>query len=170
MSCVVITGASAGIGRAAARAFGALGWKVALLARGIDGLTAAARDVEAAGGIPLIVVADVAYAAQVEAAAERVEAELGEIDVWVNNAMSTVFCPIDRLASADMQRVTEVTYLGTVWGTLAALRRMRGRNRGTIVQVGSALAYRSIPLQGPTTGALLWCQECNSRLHRCLAL
>jgi NAD(P)-dependent dehydrogenase (short-subunit alcohol dehydrogenase family) len=144
---VVITGASAGVGRAAARAFGARGAKVGLLARGIDGLEGAMRDVQALGGSALALPTDVAMPEQVESAAERVEREFGPIDIWVNNAMASVFSPIDEMRPEEFKRVTDVTYLGTVHGTLAALKRMRPRDRGTIVQVGSALAYRSIPLQ-----------------------
>jgi len=151
--CVVVTGASGGIGRAVAQAFGRLGCKVALLARGRDGLEAAAREVNAAGGRALAIPIDVADAEQVERAAARAEAELGPIDVWVNDAMATLFCPAQRISPADFERATQVTYLGAVWGTMAALRRMQPRNRGTIVQVGSALAYRSIPLQAPYCGA-----------------
>lgn len=149
----VITGASAGVGRATAVEFGRRGWRVALIARGIDGLQGAASEVREAGGEALILTADVADPAQVEAAAERVEREWGEIEVWVNDAMATIFCPVSSISAEDFKRATEVTYLGTVWGTMAALRRMRLRNRGTIVQVGSALAYRSIPLQAPYCGA-----------------
>ena len=150
---VVVTGSSAGIGRATAIAFGRRGCKVALLARGGDGLDAARREVEAAGGNALIIPTDVADVRQVEAAAERVERELGPIDVWVNNAMATIFCDFLRIEPEDFRRATEVTYLGAVWGTHAALKRMKVRDRGTIVQVGSALAYRSIPLQSPYCGA-----------------
>ncbi|HTH44387.1 MAG TPA: SDR family oxidoreductase [Oxalicibacterium sp.] len=150
---VVITGASAGVGRATAIEFGRHGWRVALLARGEDGLRGAQRDVEQAGGSAMIVPTDVADHAQVEAAAERVEREWGAIDVWVNNAMATIFCPAMSIAPEDFRRATEVTYLGGVWGTLAALKRMKPRDRGAIVQVGSALAYRSIPLQAPYCGA-----------------
>ena len=141
-----------------------------MLARGIEGLEAACREVEAAGGMALGIPTDVADAAQVEAAAERVERELGPIDVWVNNAMATIFCPFDRISPEDFERATRVTYLGTVWGTLAALRRMKTRNRGTIVQVGSALAYRSIPLQAPYCGAKFairgFTDSLRSELHR----
>lgn len=151
--CVVITGASAGVGRAAARAFGKRGWRVALLARGIDGLQAAKKEIEEAGGTALALPVDVADHAQVEAAAAQVERELGPIDVWVNNAMATIFCPFENITPEDFERATAVTYLGAVWGTMAALKRMKPRNRGTVVQVGSALAYRSIPLQAPYCGA-----------------
>ena len=144
---VVVTGASAGVGRAVSRRFGEDGARVALLARGRDGLQAAARDVTAAGGRGLAIETDVADWAQMDAAAERVERELGPIDVWVNNAMASVFSPVREMQPEEYRRVTEVTYLGVVHGTLAALRRMLPRDRGTIVQVGSALAYRGIPLQ-----------------------
>jgi NADP-dependent 3-hydroxy acid dehydrogenase YdfG len=150
---VVITGASAGIGRATARTFARHGWRIALLARGQDGLEAARTEVHAYGSSALIVPTDVADAEQVEAAAARIERELGPIDVWVNNAMTTIFCEFDEIDPKDFRRATEVTYLGAVWGTRAALRRMLARNAGTIVQVGSALAYRSIPLQAPYCGA-----------------
>jgi NAD(P)-dependent dehydrogenase (short-subunit alcohol dehydrogenase family) len=150
---VVITGASAGIGRATARAFGRRGWSVALLARGIDGLEGARRDVEAAGGRALAIPVDVADLDQTEAAADRIERELGPIDVWVNNAMATIYCDFLNIAPEDFKRSTEVTYFGAVWGTRAALKRMKPRDRGVIVQVGSALAYRSIPLQSPYCGA-----------------
>ena len=150
---VVITGASAGIGRATALAFARRGSRVALLARGTEGLEGARKDVEAQGGQALSIVTDVADPAQVEAAAARVEQTWGAIDVWVNNAMATIFCDVIRVTPEDFKRATEVTYLGAVWGTLAALRRMKPRNRGVIVQVGSALAYRSIPLQSAYCGA-----------------
>src|SRR5690242_16190880 len=150
---VVVTGASAGVGRATARHFGERGWRVALLARGLDGLEAAKREIEAAGGEALALPTDVASHEQVEAAAERVEREWGPIDVWVNDAMATLFCEFVAIRPEDYRRATEVTYLGTVWGTRAALTRMMARDRGTIVQVGSALAYRSIPLQAPYCGA-----------------
>lgn len=150
---VVITGASAGLGRAAARAFAARGCRVALLARGVERLRAAAEEVEAAGGRALILPADVADAAAVENAAEAAERELGPIEVWVNCAMATIFAPFEAITPEEFRRATEVTYLGYVYGTQAALRRMRPRNRGTIIQVGSALAYRSIPLQSPYCGA-----------------
>ena len=150
---VVITGASAGIGRAAAIAFARQGWRVALLARGIDGLEGARRDVEQAGGAALVVPTDVSDYAQVEAAAQRIESEWGAIDVWVNNAMATIFCPTIEIDPRDFEQATRVTYLGAVWGTLVALKRMKPRDQGTIIQVGSALAYRSIPLQAPYCGA-----------------
>jgi NAD(P)-dependent dehydrogenase (short-subunit alcohol dehydrogenase family) len=150
---VVITGASAGVGRATARRFAQAGWRVALLARGLDGLAAASADVARAGGEPLALQVDVADADQVEAAAADIEAQWGAIDVWINNAMATIFAPLPDITPTDFKRATEVTYLGAVWGTQAALRRMRARNAGTIVQVGSALAYRSIPLQAPYCGA-----------------
>jgi NAD(P)-dependent dehydrogenase (short-subunit alcohol dehydrogenase family) len=152
-SVVVITGASAGIGRATAREFASRGWRVALLARSPEGLAGAGRDVERLGGEALAIPTDVADHDQVEAAAERVEREWGAIDVWINNAMATVFCSALKVKPEDFVRSTEVTYLGSVWGTLAALRRMKPRERGTIVQVGSALAYRSIPLQSAYCGA-----------------
>jgi NAD(P)-dependent dehydrogenase (short-subunit alcohol dehydrogenase family) len=150
---VVVTGASAGIGRATALAFGRRGWRVALLARGLDGLNGARDEVGAAGGEAMVIQTDVADPAQVEAAAERVEREWGPIGVWVNNAMATIFAPFLQTAPEEFRRATEVTYLGAVWGTLAALKRMKTRDRGVIVQVGSALAYRSIPLQSPYCGA-----------------
>jgi NAD(P)-dependent dehydrogenase (short-subunit alcohol dehydrogenase family) len=144
---VVITGASAGVGRSAVRQFARHGARIGLLARGTDGLEAARREVEELGGAALVVPTDVANAEQVEAAAEKIETELGEIDIWVNNAMTSVFSPIKKMTPEEFRRVTEVTYLGYVYGTLAALKRMLPRNRGVIVQVGSALAYRGIPLQ-----------------------
>lgn len=149
----VITGASAGIGRATAVEFGRNGWMVVLLARGAERLEGARRDVEAAGGQAFALQVDVADRVQVEAAAQRIEAELGPIEVWVNNAMATVFCDFAATAPEDFVRATEVTYHGVVWGTRAALQHMQPRNRGTIVQVGSALAYRSIPLQAAYCGA-----------------
>lgn len=150
---VVITGASGGIGRASAIEFARHGWRVALLARGADGLEGACRDVERAGGLALAIPTDVADEAQVEAAAEEVMRQWGAIDVWVNNAMATIFCEMEHIPPQDFRRATEVTYLGTVWGTMAALKRMKPRGQGAIVQVGSALAYRSIPLQAPYCGA-----------------
>jgi NAD(P)-dependent dehydrogenase (short-subunit alcohol dehydrogenase family) len=144
---VVVTGASAGVGRAVARLFAAQGDSVGLIARGRDGLEAARREIETAGGRAVAVQADVADAAQVEAAAEAIESQLGPIEVWVNDAMVSVFAPVSDLLPDEVKRVTEVTYLGAVYGTMAALKRMRPRNRGVIIQVGSALAYRGIPLQ-----------------------
>jgi short-subunit dehydrogenase len=150
---VVVTGASAGVGRATAVAFARRGDSVALVARGREGLAGAAREVEAAGGRALVLPCDVADAEAVEAAAERAEAELGPIDVWVNAAMAAVFAFVHETAAADLRRVTEVSYLGYVHGTLAALKRMRPRDRGVIVQAGSALSYRAIPLQAGYCGA-----------------
>ncbi len=144
---VVVTGASAGVGRATARASPAVGADVGLLARGAEGLEAAAKEVEAWGGRAAIAPVDVSIPQRVEEAAGKIERELGPIDVWVNNAMVTVMSPIAETTSEEFRRVTEVTYLGAVHGTLAALRRMRPRDRGVIVQVGSALSYRAIPLQ-----------------------
>jgi short-subunit dehydrogenase len=144
---VVITGASAGLGRATAREFGRHGAKVALIARGVDGLEAAKREIESAGGSAMVLPLDVADASALEKAAAAVEQEFGSIDVWVNNAMTSVFSPVKEMQAEEYKRVTEVTYLGVVYGTLAALKRMLPRDRGTIVQVGSALVYRSIPLQ-----------------------
>jgi NAD(P)-dependent dehydrogenase (short-subunit alcohol dehydrogenase family) len=144
---VVITGASAGVGRATVREFAKRKAHIGLIARGTDGLEGARREVEAAGGKALMLPTDVADADQVEAAGAAVEERLGPIDVWVNNAMVSVFSPVREMTPADYRRVTDVTYLGYVWGTLTALRRMQTRDRGMIVQVGSALAYRAIPLQ-----------------------
>jgi short-subunit dehydrogenase len=144
---VVITGASAGIGRAAVRAFAREGADLGLIARGTDGLEGARREAEQLGVRALVLPVDVADATAVERAAEQVEKVLGPIDVWVNNAMASVFSPITQTTPEEFKRVTEVTYLGYVHGTLAALKRMLPRNRGIIVQVGSALAYRGIPLQ-----------------------
>ena len=144
---VVITGASAGVGRATTRKFARLGARIALLARGTDGLEVAQREVEELGGTAIVIPVDVANAEQVEAAAARVEIDLGKIDIWINNAMASVFSPIKKMTPEEFRRVTEVTYLGCVYGTLAALKRMLPRDHGTIVQVGSALAYRGIPLQ-----------------------
>ncbi|MGB9123894.1 MAG: SDR family oxidoreductase [Candidatus Angelobacter sp.] len=144
---VVITGASAGVGRATVREFARRGASIGLIARGKEGLTAARREVEEAGGRALVLPVDVANADAVEAAADYVEKTLGPIDIWVNNAMASVFSPIKEMSPEDFKRVTEVTYLGYVYGSLAALKHMLPRNRGTIVHVGSALAHRSIPLQ-----------------------
>ena len=144
---MVITGASSGVGRACAREFGRRGARVALVARGREGLEAAAHEVEELGGRALVFPLDVADADAVEAAAAATEEQLGPIDVWVNNAMLSVFSPVAELTTEEVRRVTEVTYLGYVHGTLSALRRMRPRDSGVVVQVGSALAYRAIPLQ-----------------------
>ena len=144
---VVITGASAGIGRATARLFGKKGAAVGLIARGKEALNDAKREIESSGGKALVLPVDVADAGAVEHAAEQVERKFGPIDVWVNNAMASVFSPVKEMTAAEYKRVTDVTYLGYVYGTLAALKRMLPRDRGSIVQVGSALAYRSIPLQ-----------------------
>jgi NAD(P)-dependent dehydrogenase (short-subunit alcohol dehydrogenase family) len=152
-STVVVTGGTSGVGRAAAVRFAELGANVALLARGQDAREAAAKDVEANGGRALAIETDVADPEQVEAAADRVETELGPIRVWVNDAMTTVFAPFVEITPQEFRRVTEVTYLGFVYGTMAALARMRPRDEGHIVQVGSALAYRSIPLQSAYCGA-----------------
>lgn len=150
---VVVTGASAGVGRAVVRAFAKRGAAIGLLARGTDGLKAAAAEVDRAGGRSRMVPTDVADAAQVEAAAALLESELGPIDVWINNAMVSVFSPFKEMDPDEFRRVTDVTYLGFVYGTLSALKRMLPRDRGTIVQVGSALAYRGIPLQSAYCGA-----------------
>jgi NADP-dependent 3-hydroxy acid dehydrogenase YdfG len=143
----VITGASAGVGRATARRLAEAGYDIALLARGEEGLSAAALEVESVGRRALPISVDVADADAVFAAADRIEQDLGPIDVWVNNAMATVFSRVSDVSPSEYRRVTDVTYLGTVHGTQAALRHMKPRNSGAIVQVGSALAYRSIPLQ-----------------------
>src|SRR5919199_155521 len=150
---VVITGASAGVGRATARAFAREGAYIGLLARGRDGLEGARRDVEESGGRALVLPTDVSDADAVERAAEAIEREFGPIDLWINNAMVSVFSPVKEMRPEEYRRVTEVTYLGYVYGTLAALKRMLPRGRGVIVQVGSALAYRGIPLQSAYCGA-----------------
>jgi NAD(P)-dependent dehydrogenase (short-subunit alcohol dehydrogenase family) len=150
---VVITGAGAGVGRATARAFGSAGARIALVARGAERLEAAAREVRERGGEALPIAADVADPDAVERAAETAERRFGPIDIWVNCAMATVFAPLAEITPEEFRRATEVTYLGYVYGTMAALKRMKPRDRGTIVQVGSALAYRAIPLQSPYCGA-----------------
>jgi short-subunit dehydrogenase len=150
---VVVTGASAGVGRATVRELASRGTSIGLLARGVEGLEAARRDVERLGGRAIAIPTDVANAAAVEAAADEIEASLGPIDGWINSAMVSVFASVRELAADEIRRVTEVTYLGTVHGTLAALRRMLPRDSGVILQVGSALAYRSIPLQSAYCGA-----------------
>ncbi|MBS1604517.1 MAG: SDR family oxidoreductase [Bacteroidetes bacterium] len=150
---VVITGATGGVGRATAHAFGRHGAKVALLARSSEQLQATRQEVELAGGTAIGIPTDVSDPQQVEAAADRVENILGPIDVWVNNAMVSVFAPVSEIKPEEYRQVTEVTYLGQVYGTMAALKRMRPRNHGSIVLVGSALAYRGIPLQSAYCGA-----------------
>ncbi len=162
---VIITGASAGVGRATARAFAQRGASIGLLARGLEGLETARREVEELGGRALVCITDVADEQQVEAAAAAVEAAFGPVTVWVNNAMVAVFSPVVDMSPAEFRRVTEVTYLGYVWGTLAALRRMRPRNHGTIIQVGSALAYRGIPLQSAYCAAKHAIQGFNDSLR-----
>jgi NAD(P)-dependent dehydrogenase (short-subunit alcohol dehydrogenase family) len=150
---VVITGASAGVGRATAREFARHGAHIGLIARGRDGLEAARREVKEMGGRALALQTDVADADRVEAAAAEVEEKFGPIDIWINNAMTSVFSPVKEMRPEEFKRVTEVTYLGVVYGTLAALKRMLPRDRGVIVEVGSALAYRGIPLQAAYCGA-----------------
>jgi short-subunit dehydrogenase len=152
-SVVAITGASAGVGRATARLFAARGAQLGLIARGAEGLDATRREIEAVGGTACVCSLDVADSENVEAAAARIEETLGPVDVWINNAMTSVFSPFSELSAEEYERVTRVTYLGCVHGTMAALRRMQPRDRGTIVQVGSALAYRGIPLQSAYCGA-----------------
>jgi NAD(P)-dependent dehydrogenase (short-subunit alcohol dehydrogenase family) len=144
---VVITGASAGVGRATAHRFAKEGARIGLIARGRAGLEAARDEVEQLGGEAIVLPTDVADAAAVEAAAAEVEEKFGPIDAWVNNAMTSVFSPVKKITAEEFKRVTEVTYLGYVYGTLSALKRMLPRDRGVIIQVGSALAYRGIPLQ-----------------------
>ena len=150
---VVITGASGGIGRATAWEFAKQGAKVVLLARSIEQLEGAQKEVENYGGKALSILCDVANAGQVEAAAEQAERDFGLIDVWVNNVSNSVFAPFNQITPDEFKRVTEVTYLGTVYGTMSALKRMSPRNKGSIVFVGSALAYRGIPLQSAYCGA-----------------
>jgi NAD(P)-dependent dehydrogenase (short-subunit alcohol dehydrogenase family) len=153
MSVIVVTGASGGVGRAVARLFAGRGDRVALIARGADGLAGAAVDVQAAGGMPLPLQVDVADYDALDGAAATIEDQLGPIDVWINNAFSSVFATFQETKPEEFRRTTEVTYLGYVYGTRAALDRMRPRDRGAIVQVGSALAYRGIPLQSAYCGA-----------------
>ena len=162
---VVVTGASGGVGRAVTRAFGKRGARVAILSRGKKGLDGAAEDVRTAGGTPLPIPVDVADYAQVDAAASKVEAELGPIDVWVNVAFSSIFAPFTEIEPDEFRRATEVCYLGFVHGTKAALNRMKPRDHGTIVQVGSALAYRGIPLQSAYCGAKHAIQGFNEALR-----
>ena len=162
---VVVTGASGGIGRAVALAFAARGVVVVLIARGEKGLAAAAEDVRARGGTPVVMATDVADSAAIFAAAQRVEDEVGPIDTWVNVAFTSVFAPFDQIQPDDFKRVTEVSYLGYVYATMAALSHMKKRNRGTIVQVGSALAYRGIPLQTAYCGAKHAIQGFNEALR-----
>jgi len=150
---VVITGASAGVGRATVREFARRGARIGLLARGRDGLEAARREVEDMGGRAPALPTDVADADRVEAAATEIEEKFGPIDIWTNNAMTSVFPPVKEMRPEEFKRVTEVTYLGVVYGTLAALKRMLPRDRGVIIEVGSALAYRGIPLQAAYCGA-----------------
>ena len=153
MSVIAVTGASAGVGRATVQRFARQGARLGLIARGRERLEAAAAEVKALGGEALVLPLDVADADAVEDAASQIEERFGPLDVWVNNAMATVFARMSDVTPEEFRRATEVTYLGYVWGTMAALRRMVPRDRGTIVQVGSALAYRSIPLQAPYCGA-----------------
>lgn len=149
----VVTGASGGVGRAVVRELGRRGACVGLLARGRDGLEAARREVEEAGGRAIVLPTDVSKHDQVEAAADEVERQLGPIDVWINNAMVSMYAPFWKLSPAEFEHITDVTYHGQVYGTMAALNRMKPRDRGVIVQVGSALAFRSIPLQSAYCGA-----------------
>jgi NAD(P)-dependent dehydrogenase (short-subunit alcohol dehydrogenase family) len=154
----LVTGASAGVGRATAVELARHGFDVALLARGTAGLAAAAAEVEAHGSRALIVAADVADFDAVDQAASRAEEELGPLDVWINDAMTTCFSPLADTTAADFRRAIEVTFLGQVWGTMAALNRMRPRDRGNIVNVGSALAFLGIPLQSPYCSAKFACR------------
>ncbi|HEX4750952.1 MAG TPA: SDR family oxidoreductase [Bryobacteraceae bacterium] len=150
---VMVTGASAGVGRAIVREFAKRKASIGLIARGTGRLEAAKAEVEAQGGRAMIFPVDVADAQAVESAAESLANEFGRIDTWINDAMTTVFAPITEITPEEFKRATEVTYLGCVYGTMAALKRMLPRNKGSIVQIGSALAYRSIPLQAPYCGA-----------------
>ena len=153
MKTAVVTGASAGVGRAIALAFAREGYQVGLIARGAEGLSSTRREIERAGCRAFAVTADVSDPAMLTNAADQVEAALGPIDVWVNNAMVTVYAPVIEITPAEFRQVTDVTYLGQVYGTLEALKRMRPRSSGTIICIGSALAYRSIPYQGPYCAA-----------------
>ena len=150
---VMITGASAGVGRAIVREFADHGASIGLIARGSERLEQAKREVEEKGGRAMAFPVDVADADAVEKAAQQLEENFGPIDVWVNDAMVTIFAPLSEITPAEFKRATDVTYLGCVYGTMAALKRMLPRDKGTIVQIGSALAYRSIPLQAPYCGA-----------------
>jgi NAD(P)-dependent dehydrogenase (short-subunit alcohol dehydrogenase family) len=156
---VVITGASGGVGRAAARRFAADGARIGLIARGRRGLEGAARDVEAAGGQALVLPLDVADADAVDAAAGAVEDAFGPIDVWVNDAMVTIYAEFLDIEPREFKHATDTTYHGMVWGTRAALKRMVPRDKGSIVQVSSALAFRGIPLQSPYCGAKAACKN-----------
>lgn len=148
-----MTGASAGVGRAVALAFARSGWRIGLLARGSDGLESVKTEIAQMGGQAIAISVDMADGDAVFAAADRIVEAFGAVDVWINNAMATTFSPVSHLTPAEVRRVTEVSYLGYVFGTMAALNHMRPRNAGTIVQVGSALSYRAIPLQAPYCGA-----------------
>lgn len=150
---VVVTGASAGLGRAIVREFAKHGANIGLIARGIDGLNAAKKEIEDFGGNAFTVVTDIAHANEVENAAQKIELHFGAIDIWINNAMVSVFAPFEKIEAKDFERVTDVTYLGQVYGTAAALKKMKIRNKGTIILIGSALAYRGIPLQSAYCGA-----------------
>jgi NADP-dependent 3-hydroxy acid dehydrogenase YdfG len=162
---VVVTGASGGIGRASAVGFGAMGDTVVLIARGEAGLAGAARDVEQAGGRAIVMPTDVADADAVYATVDKIETDVGPIDLWVNVAFASVFAPFDQIKPAEYRRVTEVSYLGYVYSTMAVLERMKARDHGTIVHVGSALAYRGIPLQSAYCGAKHAIQGFNEALR-----
>lgn len=150
---VVVTGASAGLGRALVRAFAGRGADIGLIARGLDGLEGAKKEVESLGRRAVIAQTDVGDAKAVESAAEKIEQELGPVDIWINNAMVSVFGPLKKMSAEEFKRVTDVTYLGQVYGTMAALKRMLPRNKGKIILIGSALAYRGIPLQSAYCGS-----------------
>lgn len=149
----MITGASAGVGRAIVREFADHGASIGLIARGAERLEQAKKEVEEKGGRAIVFPVDVADAEAVERAARQLEESFGPIDIWVNDAMTTIFAPLSEIKPDEFKRATEVTYLGCVYGTMTALKRMLPRDKGTIVQIGSALAYRSIPLQAPYCGA-----------------